>query len=331
MPLLILAFEISALFFIMRWVKNGLDLSMESLAVTIQSKNDLFQALEDRLGYTQEANQVLESCVDTESALYEVTKELSRSIEEADIVNTFKEKLCALFNLSECSFSDTQFSGISREYDIYTITYGSGKTKYFITKDSAKIDKAKMSVLVNQLELSLKRFELYREIQELAITDSLTGIFVRRYFLERFKQEFLRSKQNHFALSFLMVDADNFKSYNYTYGHIVGDTVLKEIAKIIKYSLRQIDMCARYGGEEFCILLPETDKEGARLVAERLRQSVGDAQLKIFNENLKMTISIGLSTFPEDAETLKALIDKADKALYQAKALGKNKVCAWGK
>ena len=121
---------------------------------------------------------------------------------------------------------------------------------------------------------------------------------------------------------------DNFKTYNDTYGHITGDAILKEIAKILKYSLRQIDMCARYGGEELCILLPETDREGSLLVAQRLRLSVEEARIRVFNENIRCTVSIGVAGYPDDAQSPNGLIDQADKALYQAKAQGRNRVCS---
>ena len=123
---------------------------------------------------------------------------------------------------------------------------------------------------------------------------------------------------------------DKFKNINDTYGHIVGDAVLKGIAGILSASLRSIDMCARFGGEEFCLMLPETTKEQAFAVSQRIRLKVQEARIKAFNENLTCTISIGLASYPDDAGQINALIDKADKALYRAKAQGRNRVCMAG-
>ncbi|MDD5633852.1 MAG: GGDEF domain-containing protein, partial [Candidatus Omnitrophica bacterium] len=110
--------------------------------------------------------------------------------------------------------------------------------------------------------------------------------------------------------------------------HLVGDAVLKKISERLKKSVREVDMIARYGGEEFCVVLPETAKEFALTVAERLRRSVEAEQIKAFDEGIKMTISIGVSTYPEDGDNVEVLIDKADAALYRAKRKGRNSVCA---
>lgn len=187
-----------------------------------------------------------------------------------------------------------------------------------------------MTTLLSQLELFLKRSQLYREIQELSITDGLTGVYVRRYFLERLKEELSRANISGSTLSYILLDVDKFKNINDTYGHIVGDAVLKGIAGILSQSLRSIDMCARFGGEEFCLMLPETTKEQAFAVAERIRLRVEEAKIMAYNESLACTISIGIASYPDDAEQANALIDKADKALYRAKAQGRNRVCVAG-
>ena len=323
-----LLLEIGSVFFILRWLKKNLDLGLNSLSLLIQSENELFQTMEDRLKYVQDHNQDLSRSIETESAIYEVSKELSKSTDEVNILNAFKEKISGIFNTPECFFSDEAPIKNNTDYSVFRFKVQEQETRYLAIKDSGKIDRAKMAVLLNQLELSLKRSRLFAEVQELSITDGLTGLYARGYFLERLKQELTRSKHNNYPLSFLLIDLDNFKTYNDTYGHITGDAILKEIAKILKYSLRQIDMCARYGGEELCILLPETDKEGSSLVAQRLRLSVEEARIRVFNENIRCTVSIGVAEYPNDAQSLNGLIDQADKALYQAKAQGRNRVCS---
>jgi two-component system, cell cycle response regulator len=154
---------------------------------------------------------------------------------------------------------------------------------------------------------------------DLAVRDGLTGLFNRRYFNELIKIEFSRIKRLPSFLSLLILDIDNFKNYNDTQGHSAGDILLKNAAKIFKSSVRTVDIVFRYGGEEFAVILPSTDKKGAQIIAERIRM-----QVSLY---LPTTVSIGISTAPEDAEEISLLIEKADKALYQAKNSGKNKWC----
>ncbi|MDD5060318.1 MAG: diguanylate cyclase [Candidatus Omnitrophica bacterium] len=155
---------------------------------------------------------------------------------------------------------------------------------------------------------------------DLAIKDGLTGLFNRRYFNELINIEIKRLSRSPASLSLLMLDIDNFKNYNDTKGHQAGDELLKGAAKILKSSVRSVDMVCRYGGEEFIIILPQTDKSAAQIIAERVRVQIG--------LYLPTTVSIGVSTFPDDSRETEQLIKKADNALYQAKQTGKNKWCA---
>ena len=155
---------------------------------------------------------------------------------------------------------------------------------------------------------------------DLAVRDGLTGLFNRRYFNELINIEINRLKRTPAALSLLMLDIDNFKNYNDTEGHPAGDEMLKSAAKVFKNSVRAVDIVCRYGGEEFIIMLPQTGKSGAQIIAERLRVQCG--------LYLPTTVSIGIATLPEDAKDVETLIQKADEALYQAKKSGKNKWCA---
>lgn len=154
---------------------------------------------------------------------------------------------------------------------------------------------------------------------ELAILDGLTGLYNRRYFKELIAIEFNRLKRHAVAFSLLMIDIDSFKNYNDTKGHPAGDELLKKAAQVFKNSVREVDLVCRYGGEEFVIMLPQTDKKGAQIVAERLRVQT--------NLYLPTTISIGVATFPDDANNSEMLLEKADAALYKAKQTGKNKWC----
>lgn len=177
-----------------------------------------------------------------------------------------------------------------------------------------------------QLAFTLKNILLFEHTKELSITDELTGIYNRRYFNERFERELQRSKRYHHSLSVLMLDIDHFKMYNDLNGHIKGDELLKRVAVILETNLRKADIIARFGGEEFVILLPEISRNQARKVADKLRRKIESTPFE--NEESqpegKITISLGLTVYPEDSERPQKLIQYADKALYLAKSRGRN-------
>jgi len=154
---------------------------------------------------------------------------------------------------------------------------------------------------------------------KLSIRDELTGLYNYRYFKELLNFECSQSMYQSGRFTLLMMDIDNFKSYNDTQGHPAGDELLRNLAKLIKESVREIDAACRYGGEEFVVILPITDKKGSESIAKNL--------LTLVNLYLPRTLSIGIATYPDDAQDPNGLVAKADKALYQAKRTGKNKYC----
>lgn len=154
---------------------------------------------------------------------------------------------------------------------------------------------------------------------DLSILDGLTGVYNHRYLHEVLDREITRARRYPQHLCAIMTDVDNFKKYNDTNGHMAGDELLRGLTNLFVRSIRNLDMVFRYGGEEFVILMIETDKKGAALAAERM--------LNLVRLSLPVTISMGISDYPADATEKDVLIDKADKALYQAKTTGKNKVC----
>ncbi|MFZ5515839.1 MAG: sensor domain-containing diguanylate cyclase [Candidatus Zhuqueibacterota bacterium] len=172
---------------------------------------------------------------------------------------------------------------------------------------------------------------LFRHTRELSITDELTGLYNRRYFNQRYEREVLRAKRYKRPLSVIMVDIDYFKNYNDINGHILGDEVLKKVANSLESNLRKADIVARYGGEEFVILLPEIDKSQADQVAEKLRLAIekGKFPREEYQPKGKVTISLGLATLPNDSSNSQELLECADRALYRAKANGRNCVATY--
>ncbi len=182
-------------------------------------------------------------------------------------------------------------------------------------------------ILAGQFAIQFQKVILYKKVQEMAIMDSLTEISTRRYFLERFLEEIRRSMRHKLNLSFLILDLDHFKEKNDRFGHLVGDVILKEVAAILKSSLREIDVVGRYGGEEFGIVLAGIGRDGALQVAERIRENIEGAVFKAYDEVVSTTVSIGLSVFPDDGVDIEGVIEAADKSLYKAKETGRNRVC----
>jgi diguanylate cyclase (GGDEF)-like protein len=171
------------------------------------------------------------------------------------------------------------------------------------------------------------------ELKKISITDFLTGLLNRRYFQERMSEEIERSRRHHLPLSLIMIDVDDFKRVNDSLGYLIGDEVLKATARCIRNSIRTIDVAARYGGEEFTVILPQTSKADAQIIAERICAEVYRLDLPFIksDQKLALSVSLGLATYLEDAETLEDLIRNADIALHAAKAQGKNRVVVYGK
>ena len=261
---------------------------------------------------------------------YEITKELTKYLAFDEVLVVFRGRLKEGLDLADCQFVNPEMdTSYFSEYELFPVKIDKNFIGHLAVKGLRSEDRDKFFILFNQFLLVLKRVRLYAKIEELAITDSLTGLFLRRYFQERLEEEIKRYKKFKLQFVLLMLDLDHFKSYNDRYGHLVGDAVLSTVARIIKENVRQIDIVARYGGEEFSIILPNTDKQEAEYVSSRLRQSIEREHIYAYDEDLQITISIGGSFFPRDARDAQDLIDKADKALYRAKQAGRNRDSFW--
>lgn len=183
--------------------------------------------------------------------------------------------------------------------------------------------------LIESLRRSKEELEhLNMKLREMAVRDGLTGLHDHLYFQDALAKELARGKRHNRVFSLLFLDVDFFKRYNDVNGHLAGDTVLKMLAYLLRGDQRATSTVARYGGEEFVILLPETGKEGAMKVAETIRKSVYDHAFPGEGKQPqgKITVSIGVATFPEDGTECEALIHSADQALYKAKQKGRNAV-----
>ena len=269
--------------------------------------------------------------------LYEMTKNISSHFNEQEAFDIFRQKLKENMTIEDCQLvldlgkvESSQENIIPREYSLFALKSKDENLGFLIYKGIEDKDKDKFNILAHQFALALRRIKLYKNLEQLAVTDSLTNVYTRRYFLERFDEEIKRAENKKIKLSFLILDVDHFKMVNDQYGHLTGDYVLKEIGQIIKENIREIDIAGRYGGEEFAIVLPETDLEGSILVAERIRKTTEQRLIKAYDTSLSITLSIGISTYPSNGKQAEELIDKADWALYRAKAQGRNSVVAFG-
>lgn len=168
------------------------------------------------------------------------------------------------------------------------------------------------------------------ELRNMAIRDGLTGLYNHKYFYTLLENEIIRSKRYERNISVLLLDIDHFKNVNDTYGHRAGDTILHDLSERLVNRVRLSDTVCRYGGEEITIILPETDTDAAKNIAEDLRIAIEQKQFEIEDgRSIPITVSIGLSTYPLHAQELADIVSKADSALYKAKQNGRNKVCVY--
>jgi diguanylate cyclase (GGDEF)-like protein/PAS domain S-box-containing protein len=172
------------------------------------------------------------------------------------------------------------------------------------------------------------RMQLEQQLEYQAHTDYLTGLANRRYFLEQALLELARARRYRSPMSIAMLDLDHFKSVNDTYGHEIGDRVLREFAEIARRTLREVDLMGRMGGEEFAILFPETNDTQAYEVAERLREAIAEHEIAMERGlPIHITVSIGLTTYIDSDANIDVLLSRADQALYKAKREDRNKTC----
>ncbi len=277
----------------------------EKVTNTITSKKTLGFPEDTELTFSQESGW-FDFLIENKSP---ITKE---NIEKDYTLKAmYEEEECQFQLLSPLIHMD-EFIGVIKIFE----------TKTKPTKDTLRL----ISIISDLTTLAMKNAILFKTIQLMAITDGLTGLFNHRIFQMHLKKEIEKSKQSKKPVTFFITDIDHFKSFNDTYGHQVGDYVLEETAKIIKETVGSNDFVARYGGEEFGVVYSNTSKEQAFGLADNIRQKVADKVYPHENTKLRVTISIGVATYPEDAIIQGDLIKLADLALYRAKENGRNQV-----
>ena len=242
-------------------------------------------------------------------------------------------RLMELIN-KEKRFDDLMVIMLSSNRKIYDKIKGleSGAIDYLTKPFHPHELSLRVSILLRMKSLQKELKAKIAELEHVTVVDSLTGLFNQRYLYDTLRREYNRSDRFNLKLSLIIMDIDNFKDINDTFGHQRGDEIIKEVAKLLQVMLRGYDFAVRYGGDEFIIVLSQNTVIGSHIVAERIRALISDNPLLIeLNGGRQVTASIGVSTFPDDTkEGCDALINIADQALYRAKRDGRNRV-AYGR
>lgn len=202
----------------------------------------------------------------------------------------------------------------------YLAAYRRRGSEAFSTEDTHLV-----VLLAAWAAMALENLRLSENVEKLAVTDDLTQVYNYRFLKTALRREMKRAQRFGQQLSLIMIDVDNLKAYNDRHGHLRGSFLLKEIATLFARQVRSWDLVAKYGGDEFTLILPQTDREGALVVAERLRAAVAGHAFPLADLGT-ITVSLGVATFPGDADAAGSLIEAADRALYLAKQRGRNRV-----
>lgn len=196
-------------------------------------------------------------------------------------------------------------------------------------KEFSASDARVLRILCNQAAVAIENARVYERLEQMAATDGLTGLYNRRYFQQALEREAARVDRGRGSIALILLDIDHFKQLNDTYGHPMGDVVLRKVAETLQRILRKGDIVARYGGEEFVMLLPEARHKGAKDFAERIRKTIASESMHPGGPRKKVTVSVGWALYPEDTRNPHKLVEFADRALYFAKDTGRNKVAGY--
>jgi diguanylate cyclase (GGDEF)-like protein len=211
---------------------------------------------------------------------------------------------------------------IAREKILGAICVGSRNSSYFPESETRLLRS-----IATQIGVAVENVQLYEEAVETAITDSLTGLYNRRYFMEEIRRELARAERNNTTLSVIMSDLDGLKPVNDRFGHDQGDLLIKTWSTIMSENVRVSDVVARLGGDEFVLLAPETDPLEAHELSQRLLSAANTCQIQIDGGIMSISVSIGLASYPAHASDAEEILRKVDEAMYHAKRTGKNRIC----
>lgn len=239
-----------------------------------------------------------------------------------DIENDFRFSPEALKDPDGREFKSIIGVPLMSEMKVSGVLRLDSREKTVYTQDDLRL----LNIISNLAAVSIENSTLYKRMNDLAITDGLTGLYVQRYFKERLDIELRRALSGKRKFSVLMIDLDHFKECNDKYGHTAGDTLLIRVAQALKNSVSPGHIVSRYGGEEFAVFLFESDKTEAVKIAEGIRANVAGSVFTLRRHELRVTISIGVSSFPDDGYLAEVLLRKADENLYKAKQAGRNRV-----
>jgi diguanylate cyclase (GGDEF)-like protein len=271
---------------------------------------------------------------DNNDLVARLTRRLQTSLNIADLISTFTEELSALFDFGQFRYEPPHGKLISAgngggahscQFNLALESFKLGHIKISrrtrFTEDEISI----IEFLASTLVFPLRNALMYQEALENALTDELTGCGNKRALQASLHREADRAIRHRKPLSILMIDIDHFKAINDRLGHLAGDEILKQLSGVLSSHFRKSDLCFRYGGEEFLIILDESDTQHSMQVAERLRALIATEHFVVENQRVPMSISLGQASFHYE-ETLDTLIQRADKALYEAKKTGRNAV-----
>ncbi|MCX5715520.1 MAG: diguanylate cyclase [Candidatus Omnitrophica bacterium] len=242
-----------------------------------------------------------------------------------DLDNDFRFSVKALTDPQDAEFKSVIASPLISQQKVLGVIRLDSLNKTAYTQDDLRL----LNIIASLSAAAIENSVLYRETNELAIKDGLTGLYVQRYFKEKLEEEVKNAAFKRGSFSLLMVDLDHFKEANDKYGHAGGDIILVKIAEILRASagIESHNIVSRYGGEEFTIFLGDTGKKEAVGLAENIRRKIESRTLVIRRHEVKITVSIGVSSFPQDGHLAEDLLKKADENLYTAKGEGRNRVC----
>lgn len=232
------------------------------------------------------------------------------------------------FEMADAGYTSMLIAPLKRRSDPMGLLGVLSKTGRYFTDKELGI----LTTFTGQASLIIENAQLLEKTRALAIRDGLTSLFNHRHFQQTLKQQIDTAKDNNAHVALIMGDIDDFKKYNDTHGHSMGDIALRTVGRILIENTRGADIVARYGGEEFVIILPETDLQGASMVAENIGTAIAAHHFhgqERSQPGKNFTISLGVAAFPEDGAEPAELIDRADKAMYEAKKKGKNAVLKW--